>query len=62
MQIHIQYQMQQRDTDADDLGPQTVDLGPRTSDRGPRTILSVIQFQFLSLSLFQSLIVSVSHS
>ena len=59
--MQIQIQIQQRDTDAYDLGSQTVDFGPRISDRGPRTTLSVIQFELFSLSPFQTFTVSVSH-
>ena len=48
------------DSDAYDFGSQTMDHGPRTSDGGHRTTLSVIQLQLLSLSPFQSLILSAS--
>ena len=58
MQINIQIQIQQRDTDADDLGPQTVDLGPRTSDLGPRTS---DHFLSHSVSVSQFFTLSVSH-
>ena len=59
--MQIQIQIQQRDTDAYDLGSHTVDLGPRTSDRGRRTTHQSFSFSFsvshpFSLSLSQSLI------
>ena len=54
--------VQKRRQAVDKAEKKTSDLGPRTSDRGPRTTLPVIHFQFLSLSPFQSLTVSISHS